>query len=386
MHVARLTVKNIRSIDRLDLQLAPDERAGWHVLLGDNGAGKTTVVRALAIALVGEANAHASRQDWSRWLSAGRDDAEIRVTLAPHGDDYWTGQGRRGHGPAIFGARIEAGPMNGENGSRAHIKFFNQRYARRTIWGDGHGWFSASFGAFRRFAGSDPAMDRLYLSHPRLAAHLSAFSENVALGESLRWLQMLRIQELTEEPHASDILRTVISFTNEADLLPHGTRIKEVTSERVIIVDGRDSIVDVDDMSDGYRSTMSLVFELLRLLFATFGPSATSRGIDSEAGVVRLPGVVAIDEVDAHLHPEWQARIGDWLVKHFPEIQFFVTTHSPIICRPASRGSVWLLPTPGSGDPARRIDGNALDRLLYGNLLDAYDTGLFGKKLVSELA
>lgn len=381
MHVARLTVKNIRSIDRLDLQLAPDERAGWHVLLGDNGAGKTTVVRALAIALVGEANAHASRQDWSRWLSAGRDDAEIRVTLAPHGDDYWTGQGRRGHDPALFGARIEAGPMNGENGNRTHIKFFNQRYAKRTIWGDGRGWFSASFGAFRRFAGSDPAMDRLYLSHPRLAAHLSAFGENVALGESLRWLQMLKIQELTDEPHASDILRTVISFTNEADLLPHGTRIKEVTSERVIIVDGRDSIVDVEDMSDGYRSIMSLVFELLRLLFAAFGPSATSGGIDSEAGVVRLPGVVAIDEVDAHLHPEWQARIGDWFVRHFPKIQFFVTTHSPIICRPASSGSVWLLPTPGSGDPARRIHGNDLDRLLYGNLLEAYDTDLFGSNL-----
>lgn len=77
MHVERLTVKNIRSIDRLDLQLGPGEQAGWHVLLGDNGSGKTTVVRALAIALVGEANAHASRQDWSRWLSAGKDRAEI---------------------------------------------------------------------------------------------------------------------------------------------------------------------------------------------------------------------------------------------------------------------------------------------------------------------
>lgn len=382
MHVERLTVKNIRSIDRLDLQLGPGEQAGWHVLLGDNGAGKTTVVRALAIALVGEANAHASRQDWSRWLSAGKDSAEIRVTLVPHDNDYWTGQGRRGYyDPAAFGVRISAGPTNGENGNRTHIKFFNQRYAWRTIWGDGSGWFSASFGAFRRFAGSDPAMDRLYFSHPRLAAHLSAFGENVALGESLRWLQMLKIQELTDEPHASDVLRTVISFTNQADLLPHGTRIKEVTSERVIIVDGRGSLVDVEDMSDGYRSIMSLVFELLRLLFAAFGPSAASRGIDSETGVVKLPGVVAIDEVDAHLHPEWQARIGDWFVKHFPNIQFFVTTHSPIICRPASRGSVWLLPTPGTGDAARRVDGNDLDRLLYGNLLEAYDTDLFGQNL-----
>lgn len=222
-------------------------------------------------------------------------------------------------------------------------------------------------------------MDRLYLSHPRLAAHLSAFGENVALGESLRWLQTLKIQELTNEPDASDILQTVMSFMNHADLLPHGTRIEKVTSERVVIVDGRGSLVDVEEMSDGYRSIMSLVFELLRLLFAAFGPYRASRGIDSERGVVRLPGIVAIDEVDAHLHPKWQARIGEWFVEHFPNIQFFVTTHSPVICRAASQGSVWLLPTPGSADRVRRIQGIELNRLLYGNVLEAYGTGLFGK-------
>ena len=47
------------------------------------------------------------------------------------------------------------------------------------------------------------------------------------------------------------------------------------------------------------------------------------------AGTVTLPGVVAIDEVDAHLHPAWQQRIGDWFVERFPVTQFFVTTHSP---------------------------------------------------------
>ena len=68
-----------------------------------------------------------------------------------------------------------------------------------------------------------------------------------------------------------------------------------------------------------------------------------------------LLGVAAIDEIDAHLHPAWQQRIGDWFVEHFPETQFFVTTHSPIICRAARRGSVWLLPVPGSDEQPRRI-------------------------------
>ena len=69
-------------------------------------------------------------------------------------------------------------------------------------------------------------------------------------------------------------------------------------------------------------------------------------------------------------------------MERFPETQFFVTTHSPIICRAARRGSVWLLPTPGSGDEeGRRVTGTELERLIDGNILDAYGTELFGEEV-----
>jgi len=58
--------------------------------------------------------------------------------------------------------------------------------------------------------------------------------------------------------------------------------------------------------------------------------------------------VVLIDEIDAHLHPEWQREIGFWLRRHFPNIQFFVTTHSPIICQAADPNGLFVLPEPGS--------------------------------------
>ena len=82
-----------------------------------------------------------------------------------------------------------------------------------------------------------------------------------------------------------------------------------------------------------------------------------------------------------HLHPAWQQSIGDWFVERFPETQFFVTTHSPIVCRAARRGSVWLLPTPGSEEEARRVVGAELDRLTDGSILDAFGTELFGKEV-----
>ena len=224
-------------------------------------------------------------------------------------------------------------------------------------------------------------MDRLYLTHPRLAPHLSAFGENVALGESLHWLRNLQIKRLEGDEEAAEILDVVTSFIDDAELLPHGVRMAGITSEHVEVLDGRRVKVSIEEMSDGYRAILSLAFELMRIMFSTFRTAAALDAINSVTGTISLPGVVAIDEVDAHLHPAWQQHIGDWFVERFPETQFFVTTHSPIICRAARHGSVWLLPSPNSEDRPRRVVGHDLRRLLDGNILEAYGTELFGEEV-----
>ena len=381
MHVQRLTIENLRSIRSFRLDLKRKESAGWHVILGDNGAGKTTVVRALALALMGKPSALATRQDWFRWLPEGCEEGHVSVALGRHDEDRWIGSGRTSENSIAARARIVAEPGGSKgNGRRATVEF-SGRHAGRTIWGNGYGWFSASFGPFRRFTSGDPEMDRLLMTHSLLAPHLSAFGENVALRESLLWLQDLQVKKLENDDEAEAIQAAVISFINGADLLPHGARIAGVTYERVEIVDGHGAEVAIEEMSDGYRSILSLTFELMRLMFRAFGTETALGRIDASAGTISLPGVVAIDEIDAHLHPAWQQRIGDWFVDRFPRTQFFVTTHSPIICRAAWRGSVWLLPAPGAGGEARRIVGRDLERLVDGNILDAYGTDLFGEEV-----
>ncbi len=54
--------------------------------------------------------------------------------------------------------------------------FSSRRNAKRTVWGEGVGWFSSSFGPFRRFSGADPEMDRLYVTHPRLPPSTRLFT------------------------------------------------------------------------------------------------------------------------------------------------------------------------------------------------------------------
>ncbi len=93
---------------------------------------------------------------------------------------------------------------------------------------------------------------------------------------------------------------------------------------------------------------------------------------------IDLPGVVLVDEIDTHLHPTWQRQIGLWFCQYFPKLQFIVTTHSPLVCQAAEYGTVWRLPAPGSDLTGGRVEGIEFQRLVYGNILEALDTDLFG--------
>jgi hypothetical protein len=166
-----------------------------------------------------------------------------------------------------------------------------------------------------------------------------------------------------------------------------------VRSEEVVVLDAGGARVVVEQMSDGYRSVLSMIFEILRQMTKSYGIDDVIAALGVGQSDVRLPGVVAIDEVDAHLHPSWQKDIGPWFTRCFPHIQFIVTTHSPIICRSAT--TVWQLPQPGTDQQPGRIEGAALNRLIHGSILDAYGTELFGrgvtrsedsKELLKELA
>jgi hypothetical protein len=198
----------------------------------------------------------------------------------------------------------------------------------------------------------------------------------VALTEGLRWLQQLQFKKL-EGDAAGALLAPLKKFINQPGFLPHHAQLEKITSREVLFVDGNGYHVPVEELSDGYRSILSMTFELIRQLAACYGPKRVFHPKDPTK--VDVPGVVLIDEVDAHLHPTWQRKVGLWFRTHFPKMQFIVTTHSPLVCQAAEVGTVWRLPRPGTDEEARQVTGVELDRLIFGNVLDAYGTGLFGE-------
>jgi predicted ATP-binding protein involved in virulence len=80
--------------------------------------------------------------------------------------------------------------------------------------------------------------------------------------------------------------------------------------------------LDIMQLSDGYKTLLSLVIDLA-IRMALANPDST-KPLESNA-------VVLIDEIDLHLHPEWQNRVVGDLLRTFPNAQFLLTTHSPYI-------------------------------------------------------
>ena len=80
--------------------------------------------------------------------------------------------------------------------------------------------------------------------------------------------------------------------------------------------------LNVSQLSDGEKIYMALVGDLCRRL--TLANPTLDDPLQGE-------GIVLIDELDLHLHPQWQTEIATKLCETFPNIQFIVTTHSPLV-------------------------------------------------------
>ena len=95
MFIRRVVIRNIRSIEGLEWTLPADVVAGWNVILGENGSGKSSFLRSVALALIGPKEAVAARQDWNSWLRSGKDFGTIQIQAKrdPR-HDFFSGKGR----------------------------------------------------------------------------------------------------------------------------------------------------------------------------------------------------------------------------------------------------------------------------------------------------
>lgn len=278
----RLAQRPIRSIEIKNFKLLRDvkinlpaptgERAPWLVLLGENASGKSSILQAIALALVGAEEA-------SRQIQASR--------VLTHGS-------MRGRIVLNFWDNDIPVTLEYERGKR---EFTGTMRPSATV---------RAFGALRH-------MER------RGRRNIDAVVPLTIIGQIMRPIARIEYPNrwlATRSPEQFDVIARALK-----DLLP-------IPVETLLEMSGSDLMIRLGDVltplshaSSGYQTVIGVAVEIMKMVFEFW------ETLESAAAVV------IIDELDAHLHPRWKMRIVTALRTAFPNIQFIASTHDPLLLR-----------------------------------------------------
>lgn len=366
MYVKRVILEHLRGFEKLDFNFERPggKYAGWTVITGDNASGKTTLLKAIAAALVGPDAVRALQPSFKGWVRQGQPEAVVAVEVVAGERDSFA-QGRKYEQPFWSELRLA------ENGGPEVSIVPGNKYRRKGKgpthgpWAENpSGWFCVGYGPFRRLYGASPDAQRVMLGPPRVARFATMFREDATLGECELWIKELHHRTLEQHERETKLLKQVERILND-DFLQSGLQIKRVDSQGVWLLHPNGMLLPLADMSDGYRAALAMLIDILRHLADVYGADDVVREKDGRQ-IIPHQGVVLIDEVDSHLHPAWQRNLGFWFKEKLPNVQFIVTSHSPIICQAADKHGLFTLPPPGSKTGPCRIADDDYQRIIAG--------------------
>jgi predicted ATPase len=294
-----VTLENIGPFDSLRLELTPT----WNLLLGDNGVGKTVVLRAIAAALCGD---EADSEAVARLLRSGTDSGSI--LLAVEGREYKVELKRDPDGKV----RIVAASLSPINYDR---------------------WLVLGFPALRSIPWDRPKGPSAPGPEAPSADDLLPILRSVPderIADIKQWLINLDYAAGSEpEPSRSKAL--LDGFFEILQKLTPDLRIKLHSIDKKtmeITLETDSGLVPLEAISQGTGSVLCWIGTLLERL--------------SEAGSEGA-ALVLIDEIDAHMHPKWQQLFVGAFRDQFKEVQVIATTHSPLLVGSLKPEEIWLV-------------------------------------------
>jgi hypothetical protein len=302
--IRRVTLRNIGAFEKLEIEI--DEHVT--VLLGDNGLGKSTILRAIGLALAGSDQesslaAPLLRSSPSRNPNEPLDGTGQVMLETQGGKTYTTIIGRRGS----EGVRIQFQPHS---------------------WQRGEGQLALGFPPLRSVSAKAVASPQILEDKPRPLPSdvlpIVSSDPDSRVSDLKQWLVSLdyRRRASNDQGRTDRMLSDFFSVVNE---MLEGVRIDfkglvvEGGEVRVVTEDGS---VPLHSLSQGSVSMIGLIGVLLPRLYDVHGGSGNPRNQFA---------IALIDEIDAHMHPRWQQTLMTKLRRMFPHVQFIVTTHSPFI-------------------------------------------------------
>lgn len=352
MRIDRLELRNFKKFHEETFEFprrvnAPADAGAFHVLIGENGSGKTSVLDALAVALgvwlikVPDSSLINSRRPISL--------AERRLELVQSGDRPLFQEspgdvsvkalGRiEDHDDLSWSQRIGEGKQRASNAeSKDAIEVVQRAYARAqasedvllpviAYYGAGRAWLPHHERSQIKAKSNGPAR--------RWGAFHDCLNERIRLTDLASWFQSEAIAKGNRggsyRPGFEVVRRAMLrSVPGVDDAWYDGDR-------QEIVLSIAHEAQPLSNLSAGQRTMLALVADIAIKAVTQNNflvPPDTLRAEDEPLPRVlaQTPGVVLIDELDVHLHPKWQREVVEMLRNLFPRLQFIATTHSPFI-------------------------------------------------------
>lgn len=318
-YVERVRIENFGPIQALDIDMsAPDSpQSPCFALLGENGVGKSTVLRAIAMALSGEDYLRSLRLSSSHFLPPKIYEGEVRVSISGQPDIVMTLRRKK--------------PIQLSNSESSSLIL--------------------AYGATRLLPRGRhrPKKGR---KHAKIDNLFDPFLPLTDPGSWLAGLDQSRLADVNE------VLASLLPEDQQLQLR------KDEGGLSVQVAIGGDPGRKISELSDGYQSMLGMAVDIMEVMYPVYESMKAAQGI------------VLIDELGNHFHPAWRLRCVSSLRSAFPQIQFIYSTHEPLCLRGLHEGEVAVL----MRDRLRRIyaleDLPPVERLRVDQLLSSEHFGL----------
>lgn len=340
LKLEKLELGNYRSFKNCTVDFDPQ----MTVLVGNNGAGKSSVLSAIAVGLSDFLAAFGTSQQAIKSSDACTMSCHVNGVVDRHGifpitisTTCFMGEDE-GARLRQWTSVLAAAEEEGRNAFDQNLFDYANELYKRVMAGDQSLVLPliAFYGTDRLWNKTAKSVEARRKQFNRLDGYNGALEARADQEQMLTWFFKMTAQDLQR---AQSIAPTGESPIFLAVRNAIASCFKSITgSDRVNVtynldmddldIEYIDSSCNVQrtalsQLSDGYRSTLSLIADIAYRM-ALLNPSL---GED----ILETPGIVLVDEVELHLHPVWQARILGDLRSIFPNIQFVVTTHAPAV-------------------------------------------------------
>jgi hypothetical protein len=368
MYVRSLQIENLRAFGKAKLDLLYPQRAKdaafedvtrWpprlpnvNVILGANGAGKSTILDATALALLSPLIASSGYRPFALIRRSNRGAikrAAIVANLVLHEQDGALPPAPRQEALAQLETVID---------KRGDVEFVRTNETPGPVWermydDNSTAFLFVGYGATRRVeavSASDLAVRRKsrLLKYERVA---SLFEDHFALVPLNAWLPDWKLVNPGR-------YRQVVNLID--NLTPAAIKFSGELEQGEYLFKHRNMKVPFSALSDGYRAYIGWIGDLLHHL---------CMGAPSGAKLVESRGVVMVDEIDLHIHPDWQRTIIPTLARTLKNLQFIFTTHSPLVVGTLERANILTVDhgrngMPVIGRPQEETFGLSADQVL----------------------